>query len=181
MLQLALTIQPCLPAYNDVQGMFKSFPDPYIVDLHHRRERSARIGIPRRAVYGEGAYRYSRCGVVYPPPRYKIEKGSWDPFCPSCHESIEAIPTHEDTPASPASVYAITKYNQEQLCLTVGNSYKLNAVALRYYNVYGPGQSLANPYTGILSTFFVRLKAGLPLEVYEDGHEQRVSSILMMS
>ncbi len=126
-----------------------------------------------RAVYGEGAYRCARCGIVYPPPRRKIGKGAWDPACPSCQSAIEAIPTHEDTPARPTSIYAITKHNQEQLCFTIGDTYGLRPVALRYFNVYGPGQSLSNPYTGILSSFFVRFKAGMPVDVYEDGHEQR--------
>ena len=128
-----------------------------------------------RAVYGEGLYACPRCGEVAPPPRTAaaLAAGDWDPPCPACGGAIAPLPTHEDAPARPGSVYAATKLAQEQLCRVVAAAYGLPLTVLRYFNVYGPGQSLANPYTGILATFHARAAAGKPVEVYEDGREQR--------
>lgn len=128
-----------------------------------------------RAVYGEGLYRCARCGAVSPPARdpAALERGVWDPVCPDCGGAITAIATHEEARCRPASVYAATKLAQEQLCQTVSAAYGFPAVLLRYFNVYGPGQSLSNPYTGILSTFHARASTGKPIEVFEDGQESR--------
>ena len=128
-----------------------------------------------RAVYGEGLYRCARCGDVSPPPRdpAALDRGAWDPVCPVCAEQIEPLPTHEETRCRPGSVYAASKLAQEHLCQIVGAAYGLPVVVLRYFNVYGPGQSLGNPYTGILSTFYARASAGKPIAVFEDGRESR--------
>jgi len=128
-----------------------------------------------RAIYGEGRYRSRVLGVVYPGPRREedMRAGRFDPLCPATGEPMEPLPTDEDSKIHPSSVYGITKQNQEQLVLTVCPSVGIDAVALRYQNVYGPGQSLRNPYTGILSIFSTRIKNGNPLNIFEDGRETR--------
>ena len=128
-----------------------------------------------RAVYGEGLYRCARCGDVSPLPRdpAALDRADWDPICPICAGGVDPLPTHEETRCRPGSVYAATKLAQEHLCQIVGAAYGLPVVVLRYFNVYGPGQSLGNPYTGILTTFYARARAGKPIEVFEDGRESR--------
>jgi dTDP-L-rhamnose 4-epimerase len=106
-----------------------------------------------RAVYGEGKYHSKELGIVYPEARKEadMKAGRFEPLCPSSGEPLEMLRTDEDSKVHPTSVYGITKHNQEQMVLTVCRSLGLAATALRYQNVYGPGQSLNNPYTGILS------------------------------
>jgi dTDP-L-rhamnose 4-epimerase len=128
-----------------------------------------------RAVYGEGLFSCPRCGEVSPAPRDPdmLRRAAWDPVCPVCGGVIDPIATHEDAPTRPGSIYAATKLAQEHLCSIVGNAYGAPITVLRYFNVYGPGQSLSNPYTGILSTFYARAQSGRAIEVYEDGRESR--------
>jgi len=141
-----------------------------------RCQRPVRVVLASsRAVYGEGLYRCQRCGEVSPPPRNAValRRGAWDPVCPVCGGAIDALPTHEAAGTQPGSVYAATKLAQEHLCRVLGNAYGMSPIILRYFNVYGPGQSLSNPYTGILSTFHARATHGNAIEVYEDGRESR--------
>ena len=141
-----------------------------------RRQRPVRVVLASsRAVYGEGLYRCQRCGEVSPPPRdgIALRRGAWDPICPVCGGVIDPRPTHEAARTEPGSVYAATKLAQEHLCRILGNAYGMSWIILRYFNVYGPGQSLSNPYTGILSTFHARATHGKAIEVYEDGRESR--------
>jgi dTDP-L-rhamnose 4-epimerase len=141
-----------------------------------RCQRPMRIVLASsRAVYGEGLYSCPRCGDVSPPPRdgIALRRGVWDPVCPICGGAIDPLPTHEASRTEPGSVYAATKLAQEHLCRILGNAYGMSWVVLRYFNVYGPGQSLSNPYTGILSTFHARATHGKAIEVYEDGSESR--------
>jgi dTDP-L-rhamnose 4-epimerase len=128
-----------------------------------------------RAVYGEGAYHCSNCGVVHPKSRSldQLRQSQWDVSCPNCGKVVTAIPTSENTVPDPHSIYAISKHNQEQICLLLGETYDIPVVVLRYFNVYGPRQSLSNPYTGVISTFVTRLMNGYGLQVYEDGTESR--------
>jgi len=128
-----------------------------------------------RAVYGEGRYICERCGDVYPVGREAddLKQGIWEPFCPKCKGRIEPTGSTEDQPLNPASVYAITKHNQEQLVAQFTRSFNIPSIALRFQNVYGPGQSLSNPYTGILSIFSTRIMSGNPVLIYEDGNEKR--------
>ncbi len=127
-----------------------------------------------RAIYGEGRYLTADGRAVFPGPRTRsaMEAGRFAPEVPGAGP-IEAAPTDEESRLHPTSVYGITKQVQEQLVLTAGGALGLEAVALRFQNVYGPGQSLANPYTGILSIFANRILAGEPLNIFEDGHESR--------
>lgn len=128
-----------------------------------------------RAVYGEGPYRCPAHGVVHPAPRSRerLAAGAWEPECPTCGMTLDPHPAGPGTPARPVSVYGLTKRDQEELLLELLPARGVEAVALRFQNVYGPGQSLRNPYTGILSIFSVRLLAGEGVNVFEDGRESR--------
>lgn len=86
---------------------------------------------------------------------------------------LELVATDEESKIHPSSVYGITKQNQEQMVLTVCSSMGIAGVAFRYQNVYGPGQSLKNPYTGILSIFSTQIKNGNKINIFEDGKESR--------
>jgi dTDP-L-rhamnose 4-epimerase len=128
-----------------------------------------------RAVYGDGKYSCHVHGYVYPASRVaeNMERGDFSVRCPQCGVPAEMVPTDEEAPVRPASVYGITKLTQEQMVLTVGKSLGISAIAFRYQNVYGPGQSLSNPYTGILSIFSNRIRNGSGINIFEDGKESR--------
>lgn len=128
-----------------------------------------------RAIYGEGAAQCPEHGVVFPGPRAEsdLAAGDFETKCPQCGRSTSLATTSETAPAHPISLYGVTKSTQEQLVMTTGAAIGVAPVALRYQNVYGPGQSLTNPYTGILSIFSTRLRNGNAIDVYEDGHESR--------
>jgi dTDP-L-rhamnose 4-epimerase len=128
-----------------------------------------------RAVYGEGSYMCNEHGVVYPNQRLQsdLEQGYFDPTCPICQNKVELNATNESAPFKPMSFYGITKQVQEQSILMFAKNKKINGFALRYQNVYGPGQSLNNPYTGILAVFSNLAKEGKNIEIYEDGKESR--------
>ena len=121
------------------------------------------------SIYGEGAYE--------PVPamertREQLERGDWEPSGPN-GERLEPVPTPESKQPALASVYALTKYDQERMCLLYGAAYDVPAVALRFFNVYGPHQALSNPYTGVLAIFAARLLNDHAPVVYEDGGQRR--------
>jgi len=128
-----------------------------------------------RAIYGEGKYRCEEHGIVYPSGRSETDMGAGDfrVKCPVCRAAASLEATDEDSKIQPTSIYGISKQCQEQLFMTAGRSLGIPAVALRYQNVFGPGQSLQNPYTGILSIFTTRIRNGLPIFIFEDGKESR--------
>jgi len=128
-----------------------------------------------RSIYGEGKYLSNVLGVIYPGARKDVDMqaGIFEPLCPKTGEPLTLLPTDEESKIHPSSVYGITKQNQEQMVMTVCASLNIGATALRYQNVYGPGQSLSNPYTGILSIFSTRIKNGNGLSIFEDGKESR--------
>ncbi|NKI67891.1 NAD-dependent epimerase/dehydratase family protein [Collimonas pratensis] len=128
-----------------------------------------------RSIYGEGAYNCAAHGFVYPGARSAIQLKShqWDPVCPQCGGKIDAVPTPEAARPSPASIYAATKYAQEDLIRIAGDSLGIGTAILRFQNVYGAGQSLNNPYTGILSIFSTRIRRDMSLPIFEDGKESR--------
>jgi dTDP-L-rhamnose 4-epimerase len=128
-----------------------------------------------RAVYGEGPYRCPAHGIVHPEPRSRerLAAGCWDPSCPTCGMQLDPHPAGPGTPSRPVSVYGLTKRDQEELLLELLPPRGVEVIALRLQNVDGPGQSLRNPYTGILSIFSVRLLDGAGLNVFEDGRESR--------
>ena len=128
-----------------------------------------------RAVYGEGMYRCIEHHVVFPNARtaQAMAAGQFEPVCPHCGRVVAVVPTREETPFAPSSFYGLTKQMQEQAVLMFGSALGLDALALRYQNVYGPGQSLSNPYTGLLAVFSNLVRAGKGLSIFEDGHESR--------
>ena len=128
-----------------------------------------------RAVYGEGKYQCPHHGIVFPSSRLakNMEQGDFAVHCPRCGAPANLVASDEETPVRPSSVYGITKLAQEQMVLTVGKALGISALAFRYQNVYGPGQSLSNPYTGILSIFSTRIRNGSSINIFEDGKESR--------
>jgi dTDP-L-rhamnose 4-epimerase len=128
-----------------------------------------------RSVYGEGAYRCGQCGLVYPPGRSEamLQSANWQPSCPVCKQRVEAVATFEDAKTAPASIYAVTKLSQEYLVRVAAKALGIAAVIFRFQNVYGEGQSLKNPYTGILSIFSNQLRLKKTIHLYEDGRESR--------
>ena len=128
-----------------------------------------------RAIYGEGKYYCNNDGVIYPNRRNESDmaKGIYNPFCNICNNELEPQATDENSIINPSSIYGITKQHQEQMFLLIGKALNIPAVSLRYQNVYGPGQSLLNPYTGILSIFSTRILNGNNIDIYEDGKESR--------
>ena len=127
-----------------------------------------------RSIYGEGKYMSKELGAVYPKHRVAedMDNGDFEPNY-SNSSSLTLVATDEDSKIHPSSVYGITKQNQEQMVLTVCPTIGIAGVAFRYQNVYGPGQSLKNPYTGILSIFSTQIKNGNGINIFEDGKESR--------
>ena len=125
--------------------------------------------------YGEGLFTCERCGTVKGHLRdeKKLAAGDWNNYCSQCLGLLKPLATTEDTPLVCNSIYAITKKVQEEMVLNYGKTYNLPVVALRYFNVYGPRQSLSNPYTGVAAIFISRIKNNNPPVIYEDGLQTR--------
>ncbi len=121
------------------------------------------------SVYGEGAYEPA---PAVERTREQLEQGDWEPRGPA-GEPLRPVPTPETKRPELASIYALSKHDQERMCLLYGAAYGVPAVALRFFNVYGPRQALSNPYTGALAIFASRLLNGRPPIVYEDGEQRR--------
>lgn len=139
----------------------------------HRLERI--VVASSRAIYGEGAYLCPEHSIIFPASRPSEDKanGLFDPLCPVCKGPCSSVPTTEAAPFQPSSFYGLTKQVQEQMVLMFGRALGIPSVALRYQNVFGPGQSLQNPYTGILAIFSNLARQGLAIQVFEDGMESR--------
>ncbi|MDQ0645054.1 NAD-dependent epimerase/dehydratase family protein [Microbacterium murale] len=147
-----------------------------LLDLLANEEHSVRriVIASSRSIYGEGAYRTEDGKVVYPGHRADADMASGD-F--DVHEpgegTLTLIPTDESALLHPSSVYGITKQMQESLIMTVAPTIGIESTSVRYQNVYGPGQSLKNPYTGILSIFSTLIRQGKEINIFEDGEESR--------
>ena len=128
-----------------------------------------------RSVYGEGKYECLKCGVIYPDSRKKerMLDGDFNFYCPNCGEQLQLLPTTEDSEIKPASLYAYTKYAQEMMLRTMCPAMGIDYTILRFQNVYGVGQSLKNPYTGVLSIFSTLMLENKPVNIFEDGLESR--------
>lgn len=126
-------------------------------------------------IYGEGKYRCSECGVVYPDlrPESQLIDKQWELKCPECGLTLNPVPTDEATPFNSSSVYALSKQHQEELGLLIGDTYDINTTVLRFFLVYGPRQALSNPYTGVCAIFSSRLLNDKPPIVFEDGLQTR--------
>lgn len=128
-----------------------------------------------RAIYGEGRYYCKKHGDVYPLSRKDIDmkNGDFQCKCPICESSVILQSTVEESKIHPTSIYGITKQTQEEMVIASCTAINIPTVVFRYQNVYGPGQSLSNPYTGILSIFSTRIKNGNEINIFEDGKESR--------
>lgn len=128
-----------------------------------------------RSVYGEGKYECPHCGVLYPDSRdkNKMLAGDFNFYCPKCGRKLTLLSTTEDSEIKPASLYAFTKFAQEKMLQTMCPALGLDYTIFRFQNVYGVGQSLKNPYTGILSVFSTLMLENKPVNIFEDGLESR--------
>jgi dTDP-L-rhamnose 4-epimerase len=126
------------------------------------------------SVYGEGLYRTAAGSFVQPQTRQRsaLARRQWDPTGPA-EESLVPVATPEWKQPRLTSIYALGKYDQERMCLMFGEAYSVPTVALRFFNVYGPGQALSNPYTGVLAIFASRLLNDRPPLIFEDGEQRR--------
>ena len=126
------------------------------------------------SIYGEGFYRDSTGRVRIPQERTldQLKCGDWE-LRAEDGEILIPSPTPEDNPPCLASVYALSKFDQERLCLMLGRAYGIPTVALRFFNTYGRFQALSNPYTGVLSNFASRVLNDRPPLIYEDGLQKR--------
>ena len=126
--------------------------------------------------YGEGLYNCNNCEKDVRPALRTYEQMSnedWEPRCPGCEGPVTSLPIPEEAQQNINSIYALVKRDQEEMVLNIGKTYNIPAVALRYFNVYGPRQALSNPYTGVMAIFLSRLKNNNPPIVYEDGKQTR--------
>lgn len=128
-----------------------------------------------RSIYGEGKYLCEQHGIVYPNARNAedMKLADFHVKCPICSMNVELLATDETSKIHPSSIYGVTKQVQEQMFMITGKSIGVPTVSLRFQNVYGAGQSLSNPYTGILSIFSTRIKNGNDINIFEDGLESR--------
>jgi dTDP-L-rhamnose 4-epimerase len=126
-------------------------------------------------VYGEGAYTCTVCGPVAPGirPAEQLAAGDWEQHCPRCGRHVASIPTPEDKALYRDNIYSMTKYHQEEMVLLIGKTYGIPAVAPRFFNVYGPRQSLSNPYAGVAAIWLSRLMNDREPVVFEDGGQLR--------
>ena len=127
------------------------------------------------SIYGEGRYGCDACGLIAPRLRSEahLRAQDYEMDCPICGEAAQPLPTDEDKPLHATSIYAITKKDQEEMCLTVGRAYGIPTVALRYFNTYGPRQALSNPYAGAPAIFSGRLLNHRSPVIFEDGKQSR--------
>ncbi|MCA1585488.1 MAG: SDR family NAD(P)-dependent oxidoreductase [Acidobacteria bacterium] len=126
------------------------------------------------SVYGEGSYTTVDGAPAVAARRSleRIRRGQWEPLSAD-GQTLIAIPTAETKTPDLASVYALSKFDQERLSLIVGAAYSIPTIALRFFNVYGTRQALSNPYTGVLAIFASRLLNGRPPLIFEDGAQRR--------
>ena len=159
--------------YVDVNTRGTALLLDILVNAKHKVEKvivASSIG-----VYGEGAYRCATCGPVAPGIRSAAQLAAkdWEQRCPRCGASVESVPTPEDKALYRDNIYSMTKYHQEEMVLLIGKHYGIPSVAPRFFNVYGPRQSLSNPYAGVAAIWISRLMNGKAPVVFEDGGQLR--------
>lgn len=126
--------------------------------------------------YGEGLYFCNKCNLRFQPclrSKEQLDKNIWEIVCPKCKKFAEPIPTDENSKQNCNSIYALSKKVQEDMCMIIGKTYGIPTVVLRFFNVYGPRQSLSNPYTGVAAIFMSRVKNDNSPAVFEDGLQTR--------
>ena len=160
--------------YTDVNSRGTAVLLEAMIERAKRRAFSRLVVASSMSVYGEGLYRNADGVTVSGVERVarNVRSGLWNPIDDS-GRPLEPLPTPETKPLSMGSVYALSKYDQERLCLLVGGAYGIPTVALRFFNVYGPHQALSNPYTGVLAIFAARLMNHRPPLIFEDGQQRR--------
>lgn len=157
--------------YNNTMGTAKLLD--YLANSKHTVKRI--LVASSMSAYGEGLYHCHKCGLIRPPLRSdeQMNQKKWELICPNCGNLLEPIGTPESEPFKCNSIYAVTKHSQEDMVMIFGKAYGIPATTLRYFNVYGPRQSLSNPYTGVAAIFLSRLKNNKAPVVYEDGLQTR--------
>lgn len=128
------------------------------------------------SIYGEGRYLCPKSGrEINPPvrPVSQLRESHWDLLCSECGSPLKPISTNEDKPSDINSIYALSKRDQEELCIIFGRTYDVPVTALRFFNIYGTRQALSNPYTGVAAIFASRLINGQAPLVFEDGEQMR--------
>lgn len=161
--------------YNEVNIMGTSNILQAISNMRQKHSVKKIILSSSRSVYGEGMYKCDRCGIVYPKSRKKerMENGDFAVYCETCGSKLHSIPTTEQGKVTPNSLYAFTKFAQEEILRTMCPSLGIDYTIFRFQNVYGVGQSLKNPYTGILSIFSALMLENKKINIFEDGLESR--------
>jgi dTDP-L-rhamnose 4-epimerase len=159
--------------YVDVNTRGTALLLDILVNAKHKVEKvlvASSIG-----VYGEGAYACATHGSVAPMirPEQQLAARDWEQHCPHCGTHVKSIPTPEDKALYRDNIYSMTKYHQEEMVLLIGKTYGIPAVAPRFFNVYGPRQSLSNPYAGVAAIWLSRLLNGKQPIVFEDGGQLR--------
>lgn len=159
--------------YVDVNTRGTALLLDILVNTKHKVEKvlvASSIG-----VYGEGAYECATHGPVAPTirPEQQLSSRDWEQHCPSCGAHVKSIPTPEDKALYRDNIYSMTKYHQEEMVLLIGKTYGIPSVAPRFFNVYGPRQSLSNPYAGVAAIWLSRLLNGKQPIVFEDGGQLR--------
>ena len=159
--------------YNEVNVIGTALLLDILANEEHNIEKI--IVASSRAIYGEGKYNCKIHGDVYPETRNETDlaNNDFECKCPVCSGALTLMATDEESLYKPTSIYGLSKQTQEQMVLIAGKSLNIPSIAFRYQNVYGPGQSLSNPYTGILSIFSTQLKNNNPINIFEDGMESR--------
>lgn len=161
--------------YSDVNIQGTAILLNYIQDNKISNSVKKIIVASSRAIYGEGEYKCQIHGSIFPFARNDKDmlNGEFENKCPICHSILELCQTSEEAPFQPTSIYGLTKQVQEQMVLLFARNSDIQAYALRYQNVYGPGQSLLNPYTGILAVFSNLARIKQDINIFEDGLESR--------
>lgn len=162
----------CIEKYTEVNIQGTAIMLDILANQKHQVKKV--VIASSRSIYGEGKYIHSELGAVYPKHRVEADmlagifEVKYNGF-----SNLELVATDEESKIHPSSVYGITKQNQEQMIMTVCPTIGIAPVAFRYQNVYGPGQSLSNPYTGILSIFSTQIRNNNGIQIFEDGKETR--------
>lgn len=143
--------------------------------VHDRGQVRKLIVASSMSIYGEGAYSCTEHGLQSPRlrPAEQLAAHDWEMHCPGCGSVVTPVPTNENKPLYPTSIYAINKRDHEEMFLAFGQAYGVPAVGLRFFNIYGSRQALANPYTGVAAIFCGRMLGGQPPLIYEDGGQKR--------
>ncbi|MBI2546200.1 SDR family NAD(P)-dependent oxidoreductase [Candidatus Woesearchaeota archaeon] len=152
-----------------------NFYETLVKEPELRKQVKKIIVASSKTIYGEGAYKCREHGMQYPELRtlQQLQKKDWELHCPVCNGTMEAVAIPEEKPAQNLSVYALTKYTTEKLALMFGSTLDIPTIAFRYFSVFGPRQSLSNPYTGVCSIFLSRIKNKQEPVVFEDGNQFR--------